>query len=69
MLRTPSRPDRRVSHMLVAALCLFLIVVCIGPILFVAMNAAKSSAQYWQSKFSPPNDLGEILRNSTNSSR
>ena len=48
--------------MLVVVLCLFLIVVCIAPVLFVVLNAAKTSDQYWTSKFSLPSDFRHLAQ-------
>ena len=47
-------------RMLVVVLCLFLIVVCIAPVLFVVLNAAKTSDQYWTSKFALPSDFRHL---------
>ncbi len=45
------------SRALVTALCLFLIVVCTAPVLFVVVNSAKTSEEYWESKFTLPADV------------
>ena len=42
---------------MVAVLCLFLIVVGTAPVLFVVVNAAKTSDEYWESKFTLPADV------------
>ena len=45
------------ARTLVAALCLLLIVVCTAPVLFVVVNSAKTSDEYWESKFTLPADV------------
>ena len=45
---------------MVAVLCLFLIVVCTAPVLFVVVNSAKTSDEYWESKFTLPADLRNL---------
>ena len=45
------------ARTMISVLCLFLIVVCTAPMLFVVINSAKTSDEYWESKFSLPVDV------------
>ena len=53
------------ARVLVVLLCLFLIIVCIAPVLFVVLNAAKTSDEYWTSKFSLPSDPRHFVEKTT----
>ena len=55
-----SRSRIRSARVMVAVLCLFLIVVCTAPVLFVVVNSAKTSDEYWESKFTLPADLRNL---------
>ena len=55
-----SRSRIRSARVLVAVLCLFLIVVCTAPVLFVVVNSAKTSDEYWESKFTLPANLRNL---------
>jgi ABC-type glycerol-3-phosphate transport system permease component len=46
-----------------AVLAILIIVVCVGPVLFVYWNASKSPLEYDISKFAPPRDFSYFLQN------
>ncbi len=58
-----ARPKMRLTRVIVNILSVFLIIVCVGPLLFVAWNSSKSAEEYWTSKFTPPNDIRYLAKN------
>jgi ABC-type glycerol-3-phosphate transport system permease component len=46
-----------------AIFAIFLIIICVGPVLFVFWNASKSQEEYSNSKFAPPTDFSFFLKN------
>lgn len=53
------------ARTMTSVLCLFLIVVCTAPVLFVVINSAKTSDEYWESKFTLPGDVRNFGRKVT----
>lgn len=53
----------RLTSVIVSILSVFLIIVCVGPLLFVVWNSSKSPEEYWTSKFALPNDVGYFVVN------
>lgn len=46
-----------------AIFAILIIIVCVGPVLFVFWNASKSPAEYDASKFAPPKNFSYFLQN------
>jgi len=52
-----------VRKILISILAIFLIIICIGPLIFVIWNSPKTVDEYTMSKFSMPKNPGHYIEN------
>ena len=60
-VRNSRRPSWK--KILISLFAIILIIVCIGPILFLIWNSPKSLEEYDKSKFTPPGNFRNFLNN------